>query len=77
MSRVWNLEHDRFVLNYLLSSIGDRFQESSVTAFRGVVLEERPAQEVADQLGMSVGAVRVAQSRVLRALREVGAGLVD
>ena len=46
-------------------------------SFRGVALEQRPAEEVADELGMSVGTVRVAQCRVLRALREVGEGWVD
>jgi len=77
MTRIWNLEHDRFVLEHLLRSVSDQFQVNSLVAFRKVVLEERPAQEVADELGMSLGAVRVAQSRVLRSLREVGDGLID
>jgi RNA polymerase sigma-70 factor (ECF subfamily) len=77
VSRVWNLEHDRFVLEYLLEAVTERFQESSLLAFRKIALDQRPAEEVADELGMSLGAVRVAQSRVLRALREIGGGLVD
>ena len=77
LSQVWNREHDRFVLEHLLDTVRDRFQPSSLTAFRRIVLEERPAKEVAEELGMTLGAVRVAQSRVLRSLRDVGAGMID
>ena len=77
LSQVWKVEHDRYVLDHLLATVADRFQGSSLAAFRRVVLEECPAAEVADELGMSIGAVRVAQSRVLKALREVGEGLVE
>lgn len=77
VSRVWRQEHDRCVLEHLLSTVGSRFQEKSLDAFRGVALEQRPAEEVADELGMTVGTVRVAQCRVLRALREIGEGWID
>jgi len=42
-----------------------------------VVLDGHSASSVADQLGMTVNAVRIAQARVLRTLRELGEGLID
>ena len=77
VSRVWRLEHDRCVLEHLMSAVSARFQEQSLKAFRGLALEQRPVEEVAEELDMSVGAVRVAQCRVLQALKEVGDGWVD
>jgi len=77
VSRVWRAEHDRSVLEHLMSAVSGRFQEQSLHAFRGLALEQRPAEEVAAELGMSVGAVRVAQCRVLQALREVSDGWID
>jgi RNA polymerase sigma-70 factor, ECF subfamily len=40
------------------------------------VLEERPAADVAESLGLSVNAVLIAKSRVLRRLRQEGRGLI-
>ncbi len=77
VSRVWSQEHDRFVLQHLLKRVAVQFQEKSMIAFQEVALKQRPAKEVADELGMSLGAVRVAQSRVLRSLKELGDGLLD
>lgn len=76
-SLMWNAEHDRYVLNHLLDSIGERMSEKSVTAFRRLVLEEEDAATVAADLEMTVGAARVAQHRVLKALKESGSGLLD
>ena len=39
-------------------------------AFQGVVLEGKPAAEVADELGIALAQVHTAKSRVLRRLRE-------
>ena len=41
------------------------------------IAEQQSAEEVATDLGMTLGAARVAQHRVLRALKESGDGLVD
>lgn len=77
VSRVWRQEHDKFMVNHLLAQVSENFQPKSISAFRELVLKQRPAKEVADELGMSVGAARVAQSRVLAALRELGEGIMD
>ena len=70
-------DHNRFVLDHLLEQLSQRFSDKNLSAFRRVVLEEEPAQQVAEDLDMTLGAVRVAQHRILRALQELGQGLID
>lgn len=77
VSRVWRDEYDRYVIDHILSLAERQFRPQTIAAFRQIVLEERPASDVAEELGISVGAVRVAQSRVLTALRRLGEGLID
>lgn len=73
----WDAEHDRFVLNQLLGLIAGRFAPKSLTAFRRIAIAEEPAEAVAEDLGMTLGAARVAQHRVLKALKEIAEGLVE
>lgn len=68
---------DQFLLNDLLrnalDSIRCEFHERTWRAFWGVVVEGRTAADVAHDLEMKPGAVRVAKSRVLlRLRRELG-----
>ena len=77
ISRAWDEEHNRHVIQSLLEVVGPRFQDHTMTAFRRVVLSEQPAATVASDLGMTVNAVRIAQARVLKSLRLLGRGLVD
>ena len=77
LSRVWQKEHDEFVLTRLLVQVESEFRPSTVEAFRKVAIGGEDAEKVADELQMSVNAIRIAQSRVLRSLRQVAAGLVD
>lgn len=53
------------------------FQPATWQACWQYVVEERPPEEVASNLGISVGAVYVAKSRVLRRLRQELEGLLD
>ncbi|TWT87302.1 RNA polymerase sigma factor RpoE [Pseudobythopirellula maris] len=73
----WDQQHNRFVIEQLLSKLVGRFSEKSLTVFRRIVLDERPAEEVAHDVGMTLGAARVAQHRVLRALKELGSDLIE
>jgi RNA polymerase sigma-70 factor (ECF subfamily) len=57
------------LLQRALSLIQVDFEERSWRAFWRVVVDERSPQEVAEELGMSAGAVRVAKCRVLQRLR--------
>ena len=47
------------------------FEDSSWSAFWATAVENRPAKEAADSLGLSIGAVYVAKSRVLSRLRAI------
>jgi RNA polymerase sigma-70 factor (ECF subfamily) len=53
------------------------FQPVTWQACWQFVLLDRPATEVAAELGITVNAVYLAKSRVLRRLREELAGLLD
>lgn len=75
LSRAWDAEHDDHVLRFLLG----RVESDSVgyQAFRRIsLLGESPA-EVAESLGMTVNAARLAKFRVLARLRQLGQELID
>lgn len=58
-----------------LELIRSEFEDKTFEAFRQSAVEGRAADDIAADLGMSPGAVRVAKSRVLRRLRlELGEG---
>lgn len=76
LSRLWNAEHDQHLLRYLLEQIRGSFSPVTIEAFTQVVLDERSADDVAAELGLTVNAVFIAKSRVLARLRECGAGLI-
>ncbi len=61
---------ERLLLSRGLDLIRDEFEDRTWKAFWGTTVEGRDTKEVALELGMSPGAVRVAKSRVLRRLRE-------
>jgi DNA-directed RNA polymerase specialized sigma24 family protein len=77
LTLVWETQHNQFVVNQLMTRLTKRFTDTHLSAFRRIVLQEEPAQKVADDYDMTLGAVRVVQHRVLRALRELGQGLID
>lgn len=53
-----------------LESIRGEFAERTWQAFEALAVGERPATDVAAELGLTVGAVSMARSRVLKRLRE-------
>jgi RNA polymerase sigma-70 factor (ECF subfamily) len=77
LSRSWDEEHDRHVAQTLLESIRLEFQPATWRAFEAIVRDGRPTGEVAAELGLSVNAVLIAKSRVLKRLRQKGEGLID
>ena len=76
-SRVWNQEHDEHVLRQLLHKVESECEPTTFQAFRRLVFEGQRAEQVASELGLSVGATYSAKARVLRRLREEAAGIVD
>lgn len=75
-AKAWDAEHDRHVVRRLLEMIGPQFEESSLLAFRKVVLEGQKPSKVAADLGISVNAVLLAKSKILRRLRREIEGLI-
>jgi len=77
LSQAWDEEHDRHVTKTLLESIRLEFQPATWQAFERQMQHGQTASQVAAELGLSVNAVLIAKSRVLKRLRERAAGLVD
>jgi RNA polymerase sigma-70 factor, ECF subfamily len=75
--RHWDDEHDRYILRCLLDLVEQEFEPATFQAFRRLALEDASGAEVAAELGLSVGAVYVAKSRVLQRIREEAAGLIE
>src|SRR5262245_23107053 len=73
----WDREHDAAILRQLLENLADDFEEKTLQAFSRLVFDGTAAPQVAADLGMSVGAVYIAKSRVLRGLRAEAEGLIE
>src|SRR5207247_9328051 len=69
LSRLWERQHDQHVAGVLLNRIRPEFTASTWEAFQRVVVEGRPAAEVAAALELTPNAVMIAKSRVLARLR--------
>lgn len=61
---------DRGLFDRALELIRGEFEDRTWKAFWLTAVEDRPTGEVAAELAMTSGAVRVAKSRVIRRLRE-------
>jgi RNA polymerase sigma-70 factor (ECF subfamily) len=66
----WEAEYYRTIFHWAAERIRGEFQPSTWQAFWRTTIDERDGKEVAEALGLSVGAVYVAKSRVLARLRE-------
>jgi RNA polymerase sigma-70 factor (ECF subfamily) len=61
----------------MLDEVRDQFKEQTWQAFWRVTVEDQTPSDVAEALGMSVGAVYIAKSRVLHQLRQALGDLLD
>jgi RNA polymerase sigma-70 factor (ECF subfamily) len=77
LSRQWDEEHDRYIVGRLMELIEPQFEPVTLQAFRRVVFEGAKAAEVARELKISVNAVLLSKSRVLKRLRQEGEGLIS
>lgn len=66
----WNREYEQRLFHWAADQIRPEFQESTWQAFWKTAVENREGKAVASELGLSVGAVYIAKSRVLTRLRE-------
>jgi len=76
LSRVWDIQHDEFVLRQLLQLAEPHFEATTWTAFRRVTLDGDSPAEVSADLGISTNAIFIAKSRVLSHLRHLADGLI-
>jgi RNA polymerase sigma-70 factor (ECF subfamily) len=77
LSRLWDVEHDRYILERLLELVRPHFELKTWTVFCRITLDGIPPAEAAAEQGLSPNAAFIAKSRVLAKLRELGRGLVD
>jgi RNA polymerase sigma factor (sigma-70 family) len=77
LSRRWDREHDQHVAQRLLELVKGDFAPTTWKAFQRVVLDGVRTDEAAAELGMSVNAVLIAKSRVLRRLEQERQGFID
>ena len=77
VTRIWNLQHDQFVLQQLLAQVEPHFEATTWRAFCRVTLDGEKPAVIAEELGISLNSVCLAKSRVLRRLRQESQGLVE
>lgn len=70
---IWNREHELQVLRWAADKAKVEFRGRTWDAFRAVAMEGKQAAAVAEDLGMSVGAVYIAKSRVISCIRKIAA----
>ena len=76
-SAEWDREYQRRVLDYATEQVRLGFEEATWQAFAQTALEGKPAKDVAAGLGMTVGAVYIARSRVLSRIKDEVRKLLD
>jgi RNA polymerase sigma-70 factor (ECF subfamily) len=77
LTRVWDRQHDQYVVRCLLDVVALEFEPKTVLAFRRLTLDGASGEDVAQELATSVGAVYVAKARVLKRIRQEAEGLLD
>jgi RNA polymerase sigma factor (sigma-70 family) len=66
----WDELYRRRILDVALKHVRESAQPTSWACFEGRILEDRPAAEIASELGISVNAVYVNASRLLSRVRD-------
>ena len=66
---IWNDEWQQHILNSALAELKLRIQPGNYAAFEMYVFQKMPVEEIADLLGISIGAVYTAKSRCLKMLK--------
>lgn len=77
LGRAWDREHDEYIARKLMEQIEPEFAPTTWRSFRLLVLDGWAPAKVAEETGLSMNAVLIAKSRVLRRLRQEGRGLID
>ena len=77
LERTWDNEWRRHLLNMALAELKDRVQPETFVAFEMYALQNRPVQEVAAFLNLSVASVYTAKNRCAATLREIISNLEE
>lgn len=70
-------EYHRYVVGRVLNFLREEFQPSTWQAFVETTMNDAPVPDVAERLGLTIGAVYAAKARVLRRLRQELEGLTE
>ena len=70
LAKTWNAEYQDHLFRWAADQVRDEVEESTWLAFWNTAVENQTPAEVAQQLGMKVGTVYVAKSRVLLRIRD-------
>jgi RNA polymerase sigma-70 factor (ECF subfamily) len=76
LAREWDQDHDKHVVQKLLSVVQADFAPTTWKAFQRFGVDGVPAGRVAEELGLSENAVIMAKSRVLKRLRQEAGDLL-
>ena len=66
----WDQQYQRRLFSWASNQVKSEFKEATWRAFWQTAVENQPAKRVAEALGVSVGAIYIAKSRVLARLRQ-------
>ncbi len=77
LCRLWDQEHDQYLVERALKLIEPEFAPATWQAFRRLTRDGAEAADVAAELGVSTNAVFIAKSRVIKRLRAEIEGLLD
>lgn len=77
VSQIFDAEHNKHVVSQALRLMQSEFEPTTWQACWQTTVEDRPAAAVAAELGITVNAVYVARSRVLRRLRDELRDLIE
>ena len=76
-SAAWDREYQDRLLAYAAEQVRASFEDATWQAFWQTAVEGKPGKSVAANLGMTVGAVYIAKSRVLGRIKEQVRDLID
>lgn len=66
---IWDQEFHQRLLDWACNCVKGEFQHATWQAFQLTALEDKPPKDAADLLGLSLGAVYIARSRVTARIR--------
>jgi RNA polymerase sigma-70 factor (ECF subfamily) len=76
-SAEWDRDYQRRVLDYATERVRLTFEDATWQAFAQTAIDGKPVKDVAAGLGMTVGAVYIARSRVLGRIKDEVRKLLD